>query len=104
MVVAGNDENRPTVAAAMIGMTIRERLSLLRLVIGARSIAATPPSAAPTPQFNIATALGEIPRLAAALGFSATALVATPNWVNLYTDHNTMVRTRTIPKMKRRSS
>ena len=85
-------------------MTRSERFSLLRLVIGTRKIAANPPSAAPMAQLAMAITSGEIASAAAAVGFSATADVASPNRVNLYTTQRTTVRTRTMPKMYSRSS
>ena len=87
MVVMGNEEKPPTTAAARIGMTMSERFSLLRLVIGTRKIAAKPPNAAPMAQLAMAMTSGEIPCAAAAVGFSATADVANPNRVYLYTNH-----------------
>src|SRR6202522_2824685 len=81
--VIGKDENRPTMAAARTGITISERFSLLRLVIGASRMAAMPPKAAPMAQFSSPMRLGETPSVAAAREFSATALVATPKVVNL---------------------
>ena len=104
MVVMGNEEKPPTTAAARIGMTMSERFSLLRLVIGTRKIAAKPPNAAPMAQLATAMTSGEIPCAAAAVGFSATADVANPNRVYLYTAHRTAVRTMTMPKMHSRSS
>ena len=61
MVVMGNEEKPPTTAAARIGMTMSERFSLLRLVIGTRKIAAKPPNAAPMAQLAMAMTSGEIP-------------------------------------------
>ncbi len=83
MVVIGNEEKPPITAAARIGMTIRLRFSALRVVIGTNKMAARPPSAAPMNQLAAATTSGEIARVAAAVGFSATAVVARPKVVYL---------------------
>jgi hypothetical protein len=100
----GNEEKPPMTAAARIGMTMSERFSLLRLVIGTKKIAANPPSAAPMAQLATAITSEEIASAPAAVGFSATADVANPNRVYLYTAQRTMVRTMTMPKMQSRSS
>ena len=56
----GNEEKPPMTAAARIGMTMSERFSLLRLVIGTKKIAANPPSAAPMAQLATAITSEEI--------------------------------------------
>ena len=83
MVVMGNELKPPITAAARIGMTMRLRFSDERVVIGTRRMAARPPSAAPMAQLAAATRSGEMAKVAAAVGFSATAEVARPNLVYL---------------------
>src|ERR1035437_2226306 len=80
-VVIGKEENLPMTAAASTGTMIKESVVILRLVMGTSSMAANPPRAAPTPQLTVAMRLGEMARVAAAVGFSATAVVARPKGV-----------------------
>src|SRR5580658_196237 len=82
-VVMGKELNPPITAAARIGMTMKLRFSAERVVMGTRRMAASPPRAAPMAQLAAATRSGEMARVAAAVGFSATADVANPNLVYL---------------------
>ena len=78
---AGNDSNLPTRAAAMAGITSSVRVSTDMPVIGAIRIMPQAAMADPIAQVAAATMSGDQPMEAATCGFSATALVASPNRV-----------------------
>ena len=77
----GNDRKLATSAVASAASTRFVMLATCSCTIGAMRIAAAPASAEPSAQLTVAIQSGERPTDDAARWFSATAVVAMPNFV-----------------------
>ena len=77
----GNDRNPATSAVASAANTRLVIVATWSWTIGAIRIAAAPASAEPSAQLTVAIQSGDSPTAEAARWFSATAVVAMPNFV-----------------------
>ncbi len=77
----GNDRNPATSAVANAASTRLVIVATCSCTMGAMRIAATPASAEPRAQLMVARKSGDKPMEDAARWFSATAVVASPNFV-----------------------
>src|SRR5262249_46122456 len=101
--VIGKDRIEPTTAAARAGTSRLVSCRTERPVRGASRIAARPASIDASAQLYAATRLGDKPRVEAAIGSSAMALVARPKAVNRYRVARATVSATDIPNSSRRS-